>query len=682
MADAFLNLADLDGNNGFALNGIDEFDSLGGSVSGAGDINGDGIDDLIVGAPGANNFAGQSYVVFGSPGGFPANLELTDLDGTNGFALNGIGTDGVDQSGFSVSGAGDVNGDDLDDLIVGAIGANNFAGQGYVVFGSPGGFPASLDLVDLDGSNGFTLNGINTGDNLGHSVSGTGDINGDGIDDLIVGANRAEPNGPYSGQSYVVFGSSEEFPANLELTDLDGTNGFALNGINKYDFSGISVSGAGDINGDGFDDLIIGAYSNQSYVVFGSSEGFPASLELADLDGTNGFALNGVTQGDISGESVSGAGDINGDGIDDLIVGASGADPNGIYNAGQSYVVFGSSEGFPASLELADLDGSNGFALNGINEDDRLGLSVSGTGDINGDGFDDLIVGAPYADPAGQSYVVFGSSEEFPASLELADLDGSNGFALNGSFLDRSGYSVSGAGDINRDGFDDLIVGAFAADPNGINNAGQSYVVFGFETEGPTQPPIFGTPEDDELNISDGSVIVFAGDGEDLVDASQSSGNNQLFGGAGNDELFASSNDRLFGEAGKDILNAAVGTGNNRLYGGDGNDILFAGVSDRLFGGDGDDLLFAGDGESLLNGGQGEDQFWIANAALPSSPNTIADFELDADVLGIGGLGLNFDDLSLTQQGDDALIAALDTDIAILTGIQASDLDSDNFVFV
>ncbi|MGK7918086.1 MAG: pre-peptidase C-terminal domain-containing protein [Prochloraceae cyanobacterium] len=193
---------------------------------------------------------------------------------------------------------------------------------------------------------------------------------------------------------------------------------------------------------------------------------------------------------------------------------------------------------------------------------------------------------------------------------------------------------------------------------------------------------VFGTPEDDELNIFDGSVIVFAGDGNDIVDASQSTGNNQLFGGAANDELFASSNNRLFGEAGNDILNAAVGTGNNRLFGGDEKDILFAGVRDRLFGGNGDDLLFAGDGESLLNGGQGADQFWIANAALPSSPNTITDFELDADVLGIGDLGLNFDDLSLTQQGDDALIAALDTDIAILTGIQASDLDSDNFVFV
>ncbi len=147
-------------------------------------------------------------------------------------------------------------------------------------------------------------------------------------------------------------------------------------------------------------------------------------------------------------------------------------------------------------------------------------------------------------------------------------------------------------------------------------------------------------------------------------------------------ELFASNNDRLFGEAGKDILNAAVGTGNNRLFGGDDNDILFAGVNDRLFGGNGSDLIFAGDGQNLLNGGQGADQFWIANAALPSSPNTITDFELDVDLLGIGSLGLNFDDLSLTQQGEDTLITALDTDIAILTEIQASALDRDNFVFV
>ena len=237
MAIASFNLSDLNGNNGFTLNGINEFDLSGRSVSSAGDINGDGIDDLIIGAPGAG-IGGQGYVVFGSPGGFPASLELADLNGSNGFALNGINQ--YDGSGNSVSGAGDINGDGIDDLIVGAPGAD-LAGQSYVVFGSDGGFPASIELADLNGTNGFALNGA------GFSVSEAGDINDDGIDDLIIGL-AAGPNG--ASQSYVVFGSTEGFPASLELTDLDGSNGFALNGINPGDGSGRSVSSAGDINGD------------------------------------------------------------------------------------------------------------------------------------------------------------------------------------------------------------------------------------------------------------------------------------------------------------------------------------------------------------------------------------------------------------------------------------------------
>jgi VCBS repeat-containing protein len=509
-----ISLSDLDGETGFRLIGIDLLDQSGRSVSSAGDVNGDGFDDLIVGAPyatiaGGVNAEGESYVVFGkaSWAGTPS-LDLATLNGTNGFRLNGI--DAYDFSGSSVSSAGDVNGDGFDDVIIGAFSAEssggaNAEGESYVVFGkaSWAGVP-SFDLAALDGKNGFRLIGADANDQSGRSVSSAGDVNGDGFADVIVGAFFAESAGgaQNEGESYVVFGkASWAATPSLDLAMLDGTNGFRLIGIDASDLSGVSVSSAGDVNGDGFADLIVGAQQaespggaaseGESYVVFGKASwtGTP-SLDLSTLDGTNGFRLNGIDAYDFSGVSVSSAGDVNGDGFADLIVGAIFAEgAGGAQYEGESYVVFGKASwaGTPA-LDLATLDGTNGFRLIGADGNDQSGYSVSSAGDVNGDGFADLIVGAPLAEAIGggesegESYLVFGKASWVGTpALDLAALDGINGIRLIGvDAYDLSGRSVSSAGDVNGDGFADVIVGAPQGTSDGGADAeGESYVVFG-----------------------------------------------------------------------------------------------------------------------------------------------------------------------------------------------------------
>ncbi len=497
-ARALFELSGVNGQNGFVINGAGDGDLAGISVSGGADINGDGIDDMVIGAGEADtseNEAGKTYVVFGRSGSWPGIVELSQLDGSSGFVLKGIDTG--DLSGTSVSSGGDFNNDGINDLIIGAGRADpngTESGETYVIFGSAFGWPASVELSSLDGSDGFVLNGIDENDRSGSSVGNAGDVNGDGIDDMVIGAHRADPNGLSSGETYLVFGKSTNWAASLELASLDGNNGFVLNGaegrpggIGPGDESGVSVAGAGDVNGDGFDDLIIGAHganneTGKTYVVFGGNPPWPASLELSSLDGGNGFTINGINEAGLSGQSTSRAGDINGDGAGDLIIGAPAADFNDPWS-GSTYVVFGGVGAWPAEIELTSLDGNNGFALHGVERDDHSGSSVSGAGDVNGDGIGDLVVGAPYADPngdrSGESYVIFGDNAGWAASLELSSLDGLNGFVLRGDReADFSGFSVSGAGDINADGIADLIIGAHKADPNGTDS-GKVYVVFG-----------------------------------------------------------------------------------------------------------------------------------------------------------------------------------------------------------
>ncbi len=477
-------LSGINGNNGFVLIGEANNDNAGNAVSDAGDVNGDGLDDIIVGARFAGN-GGKAYVVFGQTNGFPTTLNLSGLNGNNGFEL--IAASSNDSLGVSVSSAGDVNGDGMDDLIIGAYfvgnNGNNFSGSSYVLFGQPT-FASSINVSSLNGNNGFVINGVAANDYSGNAVSGAGDINGDGIDDLIVGSPRSGPD--ENGSAYVVFGRNT-FASPLNLSGLNGTNGFRLNGGPGFNRAGESVSGAGDFNGDGIDDLMIGsAYADGNgvaYVVFGHTGSFSSPIELPGLSGSNGFIINGAADGNRFGGSLSGAGDVNGDGIDDVIIGARRATPNQ-NREGSSYVIFGKTGSFTNPLDVSGLDGSDGFVINGIESYDRSGKAVSSAGDINGDGFADVIIGAEYAAPAGDiangfSYVIFGKNNGFDPVIELSNLDGNNGFAIVGADeFEYSGKSVSSAGDVNGDGVDDIIIGAFGAD-DGI---GAGYLLFGNDT--------------------------------------------------------------------------------------------------------------------------------------------------------------------------------------------------------
>jgi len=598
-------------NNAQSIDGLAADDWAGWSVAPAGDVNGDGFDDIIVGSPQADVYRndgtfmyennGAAYVLFSdATGTFPSLTEV--IGGTRGFGIMGAASG--DNAGFAVAGGVDINGDGLSDVVVGApyadINGKN-SGSTYVIFGKTGTNYVPLSDMNAGGSDyGFAIHGAYTEDYAGGTLV-VGDVNGDGLGDIVIGEtvtrflagtgsfalrNLLEDGTADPNLAYVVYGKKDNNVVQLANVATDyNEQGFAITRPSRKLFSdwyyGAQVLPTGDFNSDGLTDFIVshGLFvdtSGTSYVVHGRIGGEAIKYNNIYKDehgikitpegsGNYGFDFGDATLDALPSFTTSHVGDVNADGVDDIALLLTDTGCCSGIDHPRAYILFGGVD-VADEINLADIaNGNGGFVIhNDASNIDHSDLqvilgSIGGAGDLNGDGFDDIIIGDPFAeDNKGRVYAVYGRAGTEPVYLSEI-IETQQGFYSEGNGGEQLGQFIASAGDINGDGIKDIQFGTPSANKNNLNNTGAVYVLNG-----------------------DGKLVTLWGtDGNDTITGTASA-------------------DNIATGTGDDVIRTNGGT--DAVYAGPGEDIIY--ISDNTFtridaGGNTDTLVFDGSGINL-----------------------------------------------------------------------------------
>jgi len=526
-----LNLSQLlEGDGGFVIKGFEEEGRIGSNVNAAGDVNGDGLADVIVSGSGSD----EAYVVFGKADG--TEVDLNNLGVDEGFVVTGTG---IENGQLEFANLGDINGDGRDDLAVSvseadvtdAEGNVTAAGAGttYVVLGQDN--PGAINLDEIAaGNGGFTIEGITANDAAGMSISAAGDINGDGIDDFLVGAPGVDANGLYSDSGIQAlintFLYQQPFSLPADLSPVPLPPGVDL----EASLTSIRIeNGAIDLTIGALGLVIPISIQGGQVLVFGAPlDGLELNLPIPDT----------LTLTDADGGAFDFPGDIveflaeNLDGVAEAFLGINPGSPEA------AAALLGPALGalVPGAVATTPIDVA------------KLILSPGLLNTVFSGGLGAFGVGSPLEFNAGATYVVYGQNGD-DISVDLnAIAAGNGGFVINGAAAnDDSGWSVSAAGDINGDGYDDLLVGA----PGANAEKGNAYVVYGGADAAPVNTPTTG---DDNVQGTASQELLVGGLGNDTIDTQ--GGADVVLAGAGDDTIAISDADftAIHGGNGADVL--------------------------------------------------------------------------------------------------------------------------------